>query len=489
MDTHEAILEQLRLARLKSLEAIADRLTPAAESLDVALGRIRAAVQDLDPAEADAVLPLSDVENAVARLGERLRQAEARAEEAEQRAAALSTAAAGGGMDLEVIRALDAASSQSELLRELLPLLAEHAGRAVVLVVRAGRISAWSGIGFADGEVLRSWDADPTDSAILDRFVSDGAPVRFEPVDDPVFAEWLAHDERAEEALLLPVVLRGKMMGGLYVDRVADRSWDPLQAQALVALACWMIDTLHHRQQTPSAMLADPVDLRPRGDRTVDLPDDVSPGADATAEAQAEPEFDPSATMRVDMTEMASAMERPAEVDEVVPEAPSDEPEVAEPPPAEPEMAELPDEPPVEEAAPIEPPVAESAEPPPVTPVQPPPDLEADEPPPVQPVQPPPPSDEAAPVLGDRSPEDEARHEEARRFARLLVSEIKLYNEDEVDRGRANSDLYSRLQEDIDRSREMYEKRIPEEIRSAHDYFQDELVRILADGDADALGM
>jgi hypothetical protein len=45
------------------------------------------------------------------------------------------------------------------------------------------------------------------------------------------------------------------------------------------------------------------------------------------------------------------------------------------------------------------------------------------------------------------------------------------------------------LKEDIDRSREMYEKRIPAEIRTGHDYFRDELVRILADGDADALGM
>ena len=69
------------------------------------------------------------------------------------------------------------------------------------------------------------------------------------------------------------------------------------------------------------------------------------------------------------------------------------------------------------------------------------------------------------------------------------MSEIKLYNEDDVERGRTNADLYQRLKEDIDRSREMYEKRIPEEIRSAKDYFHDELVRILADGDSDALGM
>ena len=113
-----------------------------------------------------------------------------------------------------------------------------------------------------------------------------------------------------------------------------------------------------------------------------------------------------------------------------------------------------------------------------------------EEPPPVSAVVPPPPLEEPAGVPeSGRSPEEEAQFEEARRFARLLISEIKLYNEEEVERGRAARDIYQRLKEDIDRSREMYEKRIPEEIRSAQDYFHAELVRILADGDSDALGM
>ena len=103
---------------------------------------------------------------------------------------------------------------------------------------------------------------------------------------------------------------------------------------------------------------------------------------------------------------------------------------------------------------------------------------------------PPPPLEPAAgPSASGMSPEEEAQHEEARRFARLLVSEIKLYNENEVDRGRANKDIYHRLKEDIDRSREMYEKRIAPEVRAVRDYFHDELVRILGDGDPDSLGM
>ena len=85
--------------------------------------------------------------------------------------------------------------------------------------------------------------------------------------------------------------------------------------------------------------------------------------------------------------------------------------------------------------------------------------------------------------------EDEKRyHNEARRFARLLVSEIKLYNEQKVREGRDASDLYERLREDIDRSRQMYDKRVRPEVSSRYDYFDHELVNMLAEGDRNKLG-
>jgi hypothetical protein len=82
----------------------------------------------------------------------------------------------------------------------------------------------------------------------------------------------------------------------------------------------------------------------------------------------------------------------------------------------------------------------------------------------------------------------EASHDEARRLAKLLVSEIKLYNEEQIEAGRRSSDIYNRLKEDIERSRQMYEERIDPRVRAQNDYFQQELVRILAGGDARALG-
>lgn len=88
-------------------------------------------------------------------------------------------------------------------------------------------------------------------------------------------------------------------------------------------------------------------------------------------------------------------------------------------------------------------------------------------------------------VHGD---EERRLHNDARRFARLLISEIKLYNEQKVAEGRTEHDLYDRLREYIDRSREMYDKRVKAEVAARYDYFHGELVNTLAEGDASKLG-
>ncbi len=88
----------------------------------------------------------------------------------------------------------------------------------------------------------------------------------------------------------------------------------------------------------------------------------------------------------------------------------------------------------------------------------------------------------------DVSEEERRLHNDARRYARLLVSEIKLYNEAKVKEGRSAADLYDRLREDIDRSRQMYDKRVAPPVAARHDYFHQELVNLLAEGDAAKLG-
>jgi hypothetical protein len=86
-------------------------------------------------------------------------------------------------------------------------------------------------------------------------------------------------------------------------------------------------------------------------------------------------------------------------------------------------------------------------------------------------------------------PDEDEQRAEARRFAELLVSEIKLYNERAVQEGREQGNLYKRLKEEIDLSRQLYEQRIPQAVRAGSDFLHEELVRILADGRPEALGM
>ena len=141
--------------------------------------------------------------------------------------------------------------------------------------------------------------------------------------------------------------------------------------------------------------------------------------------------------------------------------------------------------------------------PPPVVEVPPPP-VEA--PPPLVEV-PPPPVEAPAPVVEAPVPEplpaqpaavgfeiaqlseaDQKIHKDAKRFAKLLVSEIELYNKPKVADGRKNKDLYKRLKSDIDRSRQTFDKRFGKSLPKQFDYFHEELVRTLAANDASLLG-
>lgn len=83
---------------------------------------------------------------------------------------------------------------------------------------------------------------------------------------------------------------------------------------------------------------------------------------------------------------------------------------------------------------------------------------------------------------------DEDIHRKARRFAKLLVDEIKLYNQAKVAEGRQHRDLYERLKDDIEKSRTTYDKRYGDTSAAAANYFDEELIRILADNDSTLMG-
>jgi hypothetical protein len=94
----------------------------------------------------------------------------------------------------------------------------------------------------------------------------------------------------------------------------------------------------------------------------------------------------------------------------------------------------------------------------------------------------------ASPAAQNRPAEQAELENKARRFARLLVDEIQLYNQERVEQGRRNSDLYARLKEEIEKSRAAYDRRYGQSLGDTTDYFQQELVRILANNNAALLG-
>jgi predicted Zn finger-like uncharacterized protein len=63
--------------------------------------------------------------------------------------------------------------------------------------------------------------------------------------------------------------------------------------------------------------------------------------------------------------------------------------------------------------------------------------------------------------------------EKARRFVRIIVSDIALYNQETVREGVKNGTFYDLLKEDIEEGRKLYEKRVPDSIRSKKDLYQE----------------
>jgi hypothetical protein len=79
------------------------------------------------------------------------------------------------------------------------------------------------------------------------------------------------------------------------------------------------------------------------------------------------------------------------------------------------------------------------------------------------------------------------RHEEARRYARLVATDIRLYNEEAVVSGRKQRDLAGRLDEQMKRGREAFARRFPDMGADGAVLLQEAYVQVLAGGDSSLL--
>ena len=99
------------------------------------------------------------------------------------------------------------------------------------------------------------------------------------------------------------------------------------------------------------------------------------------------------------------------------------------------------------------------------------------------------PASPAAPNAWEKlSSAEQQLHLRAQRFARVQVAEMRLFETDAVQAGRAGHDLYSALRKRIDTARDAFRRTFFVPCPSMVDYLHLELVRTLAQDDPDALG-
>ena len=363
--------------------------------------------------------------------------------------------------------------TQSDVLSTLLRNAAQFADRAVLFVIKGDQAIAWRMCEAQDPGNLQAVSGVAVPLAGL-TVVSQAARSHSAETasgtrsEDRVLIEQLRGD--AQQLAALPLTVRGKVVGVLYLDSAWPHQ-DAIRLDALEILTqvAGMAVELASPRATRSAQASTPAVEAVQ-------PAEAAPAAPPeTAQAEPEPPEEPSYLPQVE-TQPAPQVEAQA------PSASAEEPSAA-----------------VAETAEVETPAVEAAPEPEIAlreePIAPPPPIEP-------PVETPVMSEQFSTPLGRTRrygmPEadlpvqvnDEERrlHNDARRFARLLVSEIKLYNEQKVSEGRNQSDIYDRLRDDIDRSRQMYDKRVAPPVAARHDYFHQELVNTLAEGDPAKLG-
>jgi len=447
---------------------------------------------------------------------------------------------------VEAFRAIDAGSSQSQILRTLLRRSLRFADRLALLLTPGGDYLVWGTEGFAPAINGPSEDSfAPPEEGPWREALSGRSQVELSAEDCALLCDRL--DSRLPGGgVLVPFILQGRLAALVYADHTPADALDTRRLSVLAWAAARAIESLPFRERPAVAM------LRPAGDVATDEP--AIPLWAPVEEVEAEPEnagepvvVEPEAEAAVEaetavQTETAveggaeeatvaeeEAVVAPAEEEEdmeasaedtYVPPEEDTEPmmtpwgtsagvveaapeEVTETESAQTEEIPVKTEAPTAEegaeAAVTDPEVApiEEAAPAPSVPTEPEPgpnmpETEAERAPSSE-FEVMPPSDVSGPgwafMTGAASDDEEAFHAEAKRLARLLVSEIKLYHEVDVWEGRRKGNVYGELQGEIDRSRQLFDERVDEEIRAKRDYFYEELVRQLADGNAEVLGI
>jgi hypothetical protein len=402
----------------------------------------------------------------------------------------------------KAVQEIEAQESQADVLKALLRGAIDFADRVALFVVKNDQAIGWrlAKVGDPDLEMIGGVSLPLSAQTIVTRAVRDRITASGANAADSDYALLLDQLGGAPASVTsIPLIVRGKVVAVLYADSPSTdanaMNGDALELLTRVASMAVNLVSIQRAAGVPAETAAqaavtsaEPVSepaYTPQVEASDALADEPAEAATATEPAVEQTEAEVSSQVDAQVSE-EPAQAAPSFQSDVI----RDQTWPAETPApsfAEPAQTSF-----------VEPASAEVAEPEvsaPVEPVTPPPTPSAEP----QPMYT---SEYSAPLgsarrYGVSEPElpievseDERRlHNDARRFARLLVSEIKLYNEPKVQEGRNKGDLYDRLRDDIDRSRQMYEKRVAPPVAARHDYFHQELVNTLAEGDVAKLGM
>lgn len=439
------------------------------------------------------------------------------------------------------LAAIESARTQVDVLSRFLTRVNAHASRVALLVLRNDRLTGWKAVGFdASGgrdEGVRTLDFASDEDPFVAALLKSQRSILAEPPDETAPLRRALAGQAPARTLLVPMVIRDRLAGVVCADELPGEEGRLNEAavEVLTFVTGLAVDLLAARKRIPSPSLTPTGEAIPRfepprvasrapaSDLEIETPSSPPPSPFAPLQAPPAPRARPA-----DAGEALRAIEESAKA-----RAPqgarsfSSDPGLTSAIPSlgaahAPPPSSFPSFPPASDVAPaptpapsasasvsvgsplsnastgdftgafdalhssgrIPSPRAEGA--PAVqkpkrstSAVMPPRDL-MDSPRPIAAFVP-----RGRAVLAD-SPE--RARDDARRLARLLISEIKLYNEKKVDDGRAAGDLYERLKDDIERSRQVYDERTPAAVRQDTDFFQDEIVRILAGGRAEVLG-
>ena len=340
-------------------------------------------------------------------------------------------------------------TSQREILHALLESSSCCAARIALFVVKAGGATGWQARGFANSAAIKDFALDAAapavQRAIGDRTASSAAAGEF----DPRFLSQFGPP--TGESRLLPLILKDKVAALVYADGGPDGALLDTSAIELLVLSAsaWLeVNALrkqiHKEGSVASVPAAAAAEAAP------------APGLNDPFAAQTPAHAMAAAASGAAGTHEAPAPASAAEVTGTAPSAPVEMQSASVATPAT-QAASAP-------AGHVQSTSAAESSPGSSSPTASP--------------------DSTQPL----SVHDQEIHEKARRFARLLVDEIKLYNQAKVAKGRKNKDLSDCLKDEIDKSRTTYQQRYGNTVAASGNYFQHELVRSLAEGDASLMG-